>query len=258
MTKPATLVAALCLLAPASAGAGGSVGAALSASPSRIGLDGSARQAVRLTNPGSVAVDVVLSRGAFALDLRGRPHVSPSTASTDWLTVSPRHVRLAAGRTASVTISSRVPKRAQPGDHPALVLLTTRPTSASGVAVLMRLGVVVTVRAPGVVVHRLALTGARLRPKRRIVVHLANRGNVTESLTPGRLSVTVERGGRVLQRLRVRRQDLLPHTRGIVELRPTRTIRGRCVVVVRLDGRLRRFAMPVSVGSSRTMGLRSH
>src|SRR4051794_14614484 len=186
MTRLATLVAALCLLAPASAGAGGGAGAAPSAPASRIGLDGNAQQVVRLTNPGSVAIDVVLSRGAFALDLRGRPHVSPSTASTGWLTVSPRHVRLAAGRTASFTVSSRVPKRAEPGDHPALVLLTTRPTSARGVAVLMRLGVVVTVRAPGVVVHRLALTGVRLRPHRRIDVRLTNHGNVTESLTPGR------------------------------------------------------------------------
>ena len=55
--------------------------------------------------------------------------------------------------------SSRLPMTVEPGDHDALVLLTTRPRRGPAVAVRMRIGVVVVVRAPGRVVRRLALRG---------------------------------------------------------------------------------------------------
>ena len=60
-----------------------------------------------------------------------------------WLTVRPSRIGLAPGASASITVAARVPRRAEPGDHDALVLLTTRPRDAGGVAVRMRVGVVV-------------------------------------------------------------------------------------------------------------------
>jgi hypothetical protein len=238
MTRLALLVVALALPAPASAGAG----AALSASPSRLALAGGARETIRLSNPGTAAVVVEASVAGFALDRRGRPRVA-AAGGARWLHVTPRRLRLPPGRTARITVVSRPPAHAEPGDHPALLLLSARPLAAGRVAVQVRLGIVVTERLPGAVRRRLELRG--LRPGRRGLLELAvrNRGNVTEELPRGRIRVTLLRDGRVLARAESLPRRLLPRTSGVVELRVPARLSGHATAVVELGARTRRYAI---------------
>jgi hypothetical protein len=150
------------------------------------------------------------------------------------------------GVTGSVTIVSRVPARAEPGDHDALVLFTTRRRAADGLAVRVRMGVVVVVRAPGTIVRRIALMG--LRPvaagrRRALELILLNRGNVTETLARGRITIALERGGRRLVRLGSEARSLRPGTRGVLRFPLGRRVAG--LVLARVDlvtdaGRVRR------------------
>jgi hypothetical protein len=86
--------------------------------------------------------------------------------------------------------------------------------------------VVVVVRAPGTVVHRIDAVRIRARPAGRARVLgllLANRGNVTETVGGSCALVWLHRRGRILARLRAPERRILPHTSGLVEL----TYRGR-------------------------------
>jgi hypothetical protein len=198
------------------------------ASPSRVSLNGSGRAEVAVTNSGTETLTVDVVRAGFALDLRGRPRVARRHPS--WLVVSPRQLSLAPGANASVTVSSRVPARADPGDHSELVLLTSRSPTARGLPVRVRLGVVVVVRAPGKVVHRLAVVRARARRvgRRRVLgLLLANRGNVTETVGGSCALLWLHRRGRIIARLRAPERRILPHTSGLVELSYRGPIRGR-------------------------------
>ena len=220
---------ATCLLAPAFAGAGTAwPPVSLTASPSHVALAGTARQTIQVANSGREAVVVDVARAGFALDLRGRPRIVPGGRS-DWLTVRPLRLAVAPGGTAPLVVSSKPPLRAEPGDHDALVLLTTRPRLSGGLAVRMRLGVVVVVRVPGKIVRRLDLRSLRVRRQgrlRSLELLVANRGNVTEVLDRNCITVSLRRGGRVLARLRPAPRQLLPRTAGISEARYGGTVRG--------------------------------
>jgi hypothetical protein len=125
------------------------------------------------------------------------------------------------GASAGVTVVARLPRRVEPGDHDAIVLLTSRPQRQGGIAVRMRLGVVVVVRAPGRVVHNLGLRQLRvrrLRHARLLELVVVNRGNVTESLARGRIAVTLWQRGAPRGRLRAAPRALRPGTTGIVQL----------------------------------------
>jgi hypothetical protein len=63
---------------------------------------------------------------------------------------------------------------------------------------------------------------------------VANRGNVTEVIQHNRLTVTLRRGRRVLARLQPVSRQLLPRTRGIVQMRYSGRVRGRVKAVVEL------------------------
>lgn len=204
---------------------------ALSASPARILLAGGAGPAaIRVANPGAAAAVVDVRVAGFGLGLRGRPRVVP--ASTRWVTVEPRRLVIPPRRAATVTVSRLRGSGAEPGDHPGLVLLTTRPRAAPGVSVRMQIGVVVIVRAPGRIVHRAVLGGLR-RHGQMLELAVANRGNVTERLERGTLRVSLRRRGRVVAAARFAPRELLPRTRGLVELRCPR-LHGRVAVRVRL------------------------
>lgn len=210
----------------------------LVASPARVQLAGAGTQVIRLANRGRSAVVVDVARAGFALTLRGRPRVVAPPRTAGWFAFAPRRVRIAAGATSTVTVRTRVPRGAGPGDHTALLLFATQPRPRAGLAVRMRLGVVVVLRVPGRLVHRLEPTRLRVlrrRHARTLVLTLANRGNVTETLPPGRLLVTVWRGGRLLGRFHPPARVLLPRTRGLVDLRYAG--RGRGLVVVRVEVR---------------------
>jgi hypothetical protein len=218
----------------------------LSASPARIALGGEGQAVVALRNFGSSRVAVTTSRGSFALDRRGRPavvrRVSTRSAAT-WLQVRPRALSIGPGGRSLVTVTAHLPARAEPGDHHALVLFATRATQAGQVGVRMRIGVRVVVRAPGTVVRKLVIRGLRVRRAGRarvLDVALANRGNVTETLPPGRLTISLRVGRRTLARLRGTWRELLPHSSGTVTARYARNIRGRVLAAIEIRGAGRR------------------
>jgi hypothetical protein len=225
MSRTVAIAFAAVVLVPASAGAGTTrPPLALTATPAHVALAGSGRSAIRVANAGRTPVVVDVGRAGFSLDLRGRPRVVPRggvRAAVPWLTIRPGHFFLDAGASRSVTVTSRLPARVEPGDHDALVLLTTRPQRAAGVAVRMRIGVVVVVRAPGRIVRQVALRGLRVRrtPEGRILeLEVANRGNVTERLGRGRVRLALRRGV-AHATLRAEARDLRPRTRGVVQFR---------------------------------------
>jgi hypothetical protein len=218
-----TLVLAL---VPAAAGAGAARRpVVLTAAPARLGLAGSARALVRVTNSGTKRVLVDVSRAGFALDLRGRPRIvrrGDARSASRWLTVRPAHFTLGPLSTASLAVTSKLPPRAEPGDHDALVLLSTRPLRNARLAVRLRMGLVVVVRAPGRIARRLELR--RLRVVRRgrgraLELTVANRGNVTESLERALAVVSSVRSGRRVATLVAGSRDLRPRTRGVIEFR---------------------------------------
>ena len=234
-------LALLLALASASAGASGArPPVALTASPAHVELAGSGRATVRVTNSGANRVLLDVRRAGFALDLRGEPRIVGQNAvrrsAVAWLGFRPRTLTLGPGASGSVTIASKVPIRAEPGDHDALVLFTTRRRVSDGLAVRVRMGVVVVVRAPGKVVRLLALRGlraVRTSRGRALELVLVNRGNVTESLGRGRAVVSVERDGRRLARLTAATRSLRPGTRGVLQFPIRRRLDG--IVLARVD-----------------------
>jgi hypothetical protein len=223
MSRSLVLALAALVLVPASAGAGTPrPPLGLTATPARVALAGSVQTAVRVMNPGSTPVVVDVARAGFSLDLRGRPRVVRRTgarAAASWLRVRPRRFVLHPGASRSVTVASRLPRRAEPGDHDALVLLSTRPRRTGGVAVRMRIGVVVVVRAPGRVDRRLAVRGLHVRRAsgaRVLELLVVNKGNVTETLERGRVRIVL-RGRAGSARLRAEPRDVRPRTRGLVQ-----------------------------------------
>jgi len=241
MSRVSRSVLVLLMVVPATAGAAMTRSpVALTASPAHLTLTGSGAATIRVTNTGSSRVVVDVRRAGFSLDLRGRPKIVPRGAkrsADSWLGIRPQRFALRAGRSSSVTVSARTPRHAEPGDHDALVLLTTRPRRRVGLAVRMRLGVVVDVRAPGRVVRRLVLRELRVRHRgrlRTLELVVANRGNVTEEVGRDRALVSLRRHGTVLASLRPEARELLPHTLGLVLFRYRGPTKGRVSALVTL------------------------
>jgi len=240
MTRAAAMLLAATMLVPASAGAGTPRSPlALTAAPAHVALIGAARAEVTVTNPGRSAVVVDVRRAGFSLGLRGRPRVVPgkgARAATSWLTVAPRRFVLVPGAKRSLTVTSRLPHRVEPGDHDALVLLSTRPLRDGGVAMRVRIGVVVVVRAPGPIVRRLVVRDLRVVRARRarvLELRLANRGNVTESLARRVVRVSLRRGALDLG-LRANGRTIRPRTEGVVQIACPRFLRGWLTATVRI------------------------
>jgi len=209
--------------------------AALTASPAHVSMAGAGHAVIRVTNAGQRTVVVAAARAGFALGPRGRPRIVSAKAATAWLALRPRRIVLAPHASAALQVAVTPPTAAAPGDHAALVLLTTQSSAAGAVAVRMRIGITVVVRIAGRVVHRLVVSSVRAR--RGVVgVVLANRGNVVEWK---RVEVTLLARGKVVGRLRSPARELLPHTTGIVELRYRGVVRGRVTARVMLGARAR-------------------
>jgi hypothetical protein len=111
--------------------------------------------------------------------------------------------------------------------------------NAPRVAVHLRLGVRLRIRAPGRLIRRIAVEGLRarrFRRKRTLVVSVANRGNVTEQLG-GRLTVTLVRQSHVISRLRFGRpRELFPGARAVVALPYAGNARGLVTALVKVRG----------------------
>jgi hypothetical protein len=233
---------ALLALASASAGAGANAArppVALTASPAHVELSGAARATVKVTNAGSKRVVVDMSRAGFALDLRGRPRIVAANrvrrSAAGWLSFRPRAIALRPGASRSVTIASTPPASAEPGDHDALVLLTTRRLVRDRVAVRMRMGVVVVVRVPGTIRRRLELRAVRVAGSgrvRELEVVVVNLGNVTESFLRKRSVVSLHRSGRRTARLTAETRNLRPGTVGVLRFRYSRRLAGPTIARV--------------------------
>ncbi len=215
--------------------------ASLSASPTRIALSGSGRASVTLTNFGASRAQVSVGRGSFTLDLRGRPSVGrPGVRSAQsWLAFRPSVLSIAPGAQAVLEVAARVPARARPGDHHALVLLATRPSRVGGVGVRMRLGVRIAVRVPGKVVRRVAVRGLRVLRSgrsRRFEVTIANEGDLIETRV---VTVVLSGRGRV-DRVHAELREVLPRTRALLTARYGGRLRGSVIARVDVDGIARR------------------
>jgi translation initiation factor IF-1 len=231
------LAAALLATAAASLpGAAAGRGIALSASPLRLTLRGASASAITVRNPGRRPLLVDVSRAGFARSLRGRPQVR-RTRAVGWLRLRPRRLRVAPGAKAVLHVAATPRRRAEPGDHPALVLLTTRPLGARRVRVRLRLGVIVVLHVRGRIVRRLdarALTVRRRGSRRLLELRLVNRGNVTERLGADGLRLALVAHGRTLARVRPKTRELLPRSVGIAEFAYRGATRGAVVARVEL------------------------
>jgi hypothetical protein len=234
-----------------SAAAGEVPAAALGVSPLRLELKGASPAAITVRNPGARPLVVTVTRAGFARTLHGKPRIEAARGAAGWLRTWPRRRRLAPRATASFRVIAKPPAGARPGDHPALVLLATRPPADKKVHVLLRVGVVVLVRIPGTIVHHLvpqALSVRRDGTTRLLSLRLANRGNVAERLGASRLHLVLSQRGAQTKTLRARRLDLLPHSAGIAQFVYRGRMRGRVLahVVLRpLDGTSRTFRITV-------------
>jgi hypothetical protein len=234
-------VAALALLASASpAGAGGDAsGLAVSAWPARVVVNAPGTTTVAVGNPGREPIVLVARPRAYALDAHGRPRIEAAAAR--WLAVRPVRFTVPPHGTVQLRVSVRRPAGAGPGDHAELVLLSTEPPDGRRVFARLRIGVVVVVRVPGRLVHRLGLGRLRLasrQPVTRLQLVVVNRGNVEEWLERGRISVSLVRGGWRLASAPIATRRLLARSSGLVEARFRRPLRGwvTAVVVVRRPG----------------------
>jgi hypothetical protein len=229
-------------------GAAAGRGIGLSVSPLRLTLQGASAAAITVRNPGRRALLVDVSRAGFARSLRGRPRVRPAGAAAGWLRLRPSRIRIAPGGKGVLHVRASPPRHTAPGDHPALVLLTTRPGGAHRVRVRLRVGVVVVLHVRGRIVRRLdpRALGVRRRGALRLLeLRIVNRGNVTERLGGDRLRLALLRHGHAVRALRPRHLELLPHSAGIAVFAYRGPVHGRVLVRVELrppgSRRLRSF-----------------
>lgn len=210
---------------PVSGDAVSAVPVALTVSPARAVLLAPSSRTLQVGNLGTEKVAVEVAWQSLG------SRVGPN----HWLSIAPRRLVLRAGARAVLTL--RAGPGASPGDHQLLVLVTGRRIERGRLAVQLRVGVRVRIRAPGRLVHKLAVDGLRARRfnrARALLVALANRGNVTEQLR-GRLTVTLVGRNRVISRLRLgRARELYPGTRTVVVLPYAGRARGVVTAVVRL------------------------
>lgn len=245
MRRALALAALVAAAAPLSGAAAGS-GIGLSASPSRLVLRGRSAASITVRNPGARPLVVEVSRAGLARSLRGQARIRPRTPVA-WLRLRPRRLRLGPGSTAVLHVGATPVHGTSPGDHPGLVLLTTRPLGARHVRVRLRVGVVVVLHVAGRIVHRLdvqALAVRKLRRRTLLELRLVNRGNVTEELGGTAVRLALFRRGRQIAILRPRRLELLPRAAGIAEFRYRGRARGTVIarVLVRPQlGRARTF-----------------
>ena len=218
------------------AAAGGGIG--LSASPLRVKLRGRSTAAVVVRNPGRRTLLVDVARAGFARSLRGKPEVRPGRGSAKWLRMRPKRIRIAPGAKGVLHVRAVPTPHATPGDHSALMLLSTRPLGVRHVRVRLRVGVIVDLRVRGRLVRRLearALTVRRRGTLRLLQLRLVNRGNVTEPLVGDGLRISLLRNGRKLITLRPRSRELLPHSAGIAVFAYRGLLRGALVARVELS-----------------------
>ncbi len=234
---------ALALFAALPAGATAAPQINVAVNPGTLLLDRADRETLVVTNAGDVASTIDVGVGNYSIAEDGSvqvdPRLEPSRSAKRWLTVSPSVLNLGPRQSAVVTVTSKAPHIAAPGDHHALVLLTGRASgqTAGAVQVRARVGVGTLVRVPGELrrhlqVHRLSVHRAGSAKVVRLGV--TNKGNVNERLARGQARVVLRRNGRVIARLTTRTRSLLPGTSGVISFPYTGRLTGRIKVTATL------------------------
>jgi len=221
-----TAAAVFSVFVPASASAGPSRPAlALTATPAHVTIVGTERRALRVTNRGTDTLVVDTAAAGLTLGPHGAPRLllqgAAARRAASWLRIRPARMVLAGGASAEVGVGAAPPRAAGPGDHAALVLLTTRAPGGSGVGVRLRIGVTVIVHIPGRVRHALLLRAVHLRrAARHHVLRLVvlNAGNVVESLRSGAVEVSLLAARNLVVTLHSPAQELLPHSKGVIDI----------------------------------------
>jgi hypothetical protein len=232
-------------------GAAAGRGIGLSASPLRVTLQGASAAVITVRNPGRRTLRVDVARAGFTRTLQGKPQVRPAAGAVAWLRLRPRRLRIAPGAKATLHVAAAPGRRAAPGDHPAVVLLTTRPLGVRRVRLRLRVGVIVVLHVGGRIVRRLdarSLTIRRAGTGRMLELLLVNRGNVTERLGDDGLQLRLLRRGRVFATLRPRGRELLPHSAGLAEFSYRGAVRGSVLARVEIP--------PMAGGSRRSFRVR--
>lgn len=206
---------------------------ALAVSPPRLVVAAGETRAIRITNSGAAVAEVEASAAGYALTLRGRPLVLAHRAA---LILRPQRLTIQPGRTVTVAVAAGAAPAA--GDRAALVLVTTAGTAA-GVRVSVRLGVLVLVRGPGPVRHRIVVAGLRVRGP-TLELALRNAGNVSERVAP---RILLYRRGRLVGRMQARPRELLPRSRGVCAFRFPRTVHGPVAARVQVAAAERVFRL---------------
>ena len=224
----AGLTALVLASAPSAAGADADrPRVALSVSPARVAFEAPGSRTIKLRNGGAERIVVEATR---------RP-LGSQPAAKAWLQITPARVVLRSRESATLTLRASPPRRAEPGEHRALVLLTTRPLRGGRVKVQVRLGVRVKVVVRGRIVHDAVLGDLRLRRSRNarfMFVSVTNRGNVTVPLR-GRVTAALLRRGHRLAQLTPRgRRAILPGARAVLTLRYGGRVRGLLTAVIRI------------------------
>jgi len=246
-------LAAVILAAAAASipGAAAGRGIGLSASPLRMTLHGASSAVITVRNPGRRTLRVDVTRAGLTRSLRGQPRVRQAGGRVAWLRLQRRRFRIPPGAKATLRLAAAPRGRAGPGDHPAVVLLTTRPVGMHRVRFRLRVGVIVVLHVGGRIVRRLdarSLTIRRVGTKRTLELLLVNRGNVTERIGDNSLRLELLRHGRVFATLRPRRQELLPRSTGLAEFAYRGPARGDVLARIELP--------PVVLGARRAFRIR--
>lgn len=200
---------------------------ALAVTPAHLELEPPGSRTIRVRNDGT---------GRLAVDIA--PRAAGVRAGAGWLRVRPTHLVLGASQSSLLTLRATRPQHAEPGDHPALVLLTTRLQQArSRLDVHVRVGVRVKLVVPGRVVRDVRLGAVRVQRRRGawvVSVSVANRGNVTVPLRGNVQADLIRRGRQVAHARPAAQRALRPGARSAVVLRCNGRLRGEVVLTVRL------------------------
>ena len=224
----AGLTAIVLASAPSAAGADADrPRVSLSVSPARLVLAAPGSRTIKLRNNGAEQVVVDVAR---------RP-LGPPPAAKMWLQITPTRVVLRSAESAILTLRASPPRRAEPGEHRVLVLLTTRPLRGGRVNMQVRLGVRIRMVVLGPIVRDAALGGLRVRRSRNarfMFVSVTNRGNVTVPLRGRVTALLLRRGHRLAQLTPRGRRALLPGARAVLALRYGGRVRGLLSAVIRI------------------------
>ena len=211
---------------------------ALAVSPPRLVVAAGETRAIRITNSGAAAADVEASATGYTVTLRGRPLVLARPVA---LILRPRRVEIPPGRTVTIAVAAAAAPAA--GDRAATVLLTTAGAPA-GVRVSLRVGVLVLLRGPGPLRHRIVVAGLRVRGP-TLELALQNAGNVSERIAP---SVLLYHGGRLVGTMHASPRELLPRSRGICTFRFGGRVRGLVTARVRVASAVHVFRIDLPGG----------